>query len=372
MTNHTIIKTLKALLILLFLFLPLFGKHQLLKAPKPTHTEKGVPLGKLKIVKEIKPDFDEDLFFAFPTQLTVGPKFGDDRFYFYVYDYKLVKIFIFNEKFECVGQFLDHGAGPGEVNSGMPGNLYFVAAPDGMLYILEYGNIIQFSGQGKHKNDFKIPYDIRSWDHSLLDIDKNGHFYLHSTNGGIVDEFDKKLNRVHTYLDKNLNRKFIVYEPDYEKFYKGREDFFHNSSIINSKYDFSSDGHLLIYLYRSSTVFVFKDRRLVRRFDVLVDRTLPIFEKKAKTVYEFQHNRTRPGVRSTQLFANFFTDKDEPFFYLGFNDEDKTAAVYKFDLNGKLVKIFKKLNVALRVKRHGLYFGLSGGDKHPVIFKQED
>lgn len=372
MINRVNIKILKALLILPFLFISLVGKHQLIKPPKPTHTEKGVPLGTFKVVKEINPDFDEDLFFAFPSLLTVGPQQGKNRFYFYVYDFKLVKIFIFNENYRCVGQFLGHGAGPGEVNSGMPGNLNVIAAPDGMLYVIEYGNIIQFSAQGKHLNDFKIPHNNRSFKQNFLAIDEKGHFYLHSKNGGIVDEYDKKLNLIHTYLDKKLNRKFIVYVPDYEKFHKGREDFYHYPSISNAKYDFSSDGHLLLYLYRSSTVFVFKERHLVRKFDVLVDRTLPIFEKKAKFVYNFQRNRKRPGVRSTQLFSYFFTDKDEPYFYLCFNDEDKTAAIYKFDLDGKLVMIFKKLNTAIRAKRHGLYFGLSGKDRHPIIFKQED
>ena len=85
-------------------------------------------------------------------------------FFFYVYDYKLVKVLVFNEKFEYVRQFLDHGEGPGEVIASLPANKDLLPAPDGILYVCEplSNKLIQFTAIGEHIRDIKMPLNMKS------------------------------------------------------------------------------------------------------------------------------------------------------------------------------------------------------------------
>ncbi len=57
------------------------GRLKILEMPKPTHFEKGVPVSKLVMVKEISRDFDKDVFYARPTSIAT-----DDEGSLFVYD----------------------------------------------------------------------------------------------------------------------------------------------------------------------------------------------------------------------------------------------------------------------------------------------
>jgi 6-bladed beta-propeller len=347
--------------------------QKLLKMPKPTHTDEGVPCTSLKVVKEIKSDFDKDIFFAVPWAITVG------KDYFYVYDTKLQKIFVFNHQYEFVKQFLDQGQGPGEVIPGYPLNKGFYAARDGNLYVSDPMNdrIIQFSGTGKYIGDIKMNRRRLSSVGFPPILDKEGCFYTFSNNDGIIDKLDAKMNHIHTYLDNNLHRRFVIYKPSYEEFFK-HSPFPHlwlRTDEVNTYYDFTSDDHLLIYLFRSSKVFIFKGTQLVRSFDVLIDRVLPIFRKRAERAYENQRkSKGGQNVKIAIMFRSCFVDKSEPYFYLQFREENKTYSLYKFNLTGKLVEIIQNFPVKanMKAKRNGLFYGFAYSDRHPVIFKKEE
>jgi hypothetical protein len=375
--NHTTYNLSIRTWILVLLLLPIFVSGQeLLKMPKPTHTEAGVPCATLTVVKEIEPDFDEDLFFAVPWKITVSKRGKDGRFYIYVFDSKMLKIFIFNEKYEYVGQFLDQGRGPGEVFPGFPSNKEIHSAIDGKLYVHDAmsDRIIQFSATGKYLKDIKLKRTRRSMTSFPPIVDKDGFFYAYSLNNGIVDKLDQKMNPVHTYLDMKRNGRFVVYEPPIEKYFRYRNmpNKWLTAGKINTFYDFTTDGHLLIYLYRSSTVFLFNGDKLVRQFDVLIESALRRFRKRAEKAYKIEKSRKKPGLRQIIMFNACFVDKDELYFYLQLGEENMTCTLYKFDLSGKLVEIIKNIPARIIAKCNSLYYGLSLRDRHPVIFKKED
>jgi hypothetical protein len=349
--------------------------QQLLKMPEPTHNDIGVPCSTLKIVKEIKSDFDKDIFFAMPFKLTVG-----ENGIFYVYDIKLVKVFIFNKNYEYIGQFLEQGQGPGEVLPGYAANIDLYAAKDGNLYLCAAlsDKLIQFSAGGKYLKDIKLNRLWKSRTPFPPVKDSRENYYAYSINGGIVDKLDSQMKRVKTFLDKELNRKFVIYKPPFEECWKKwpDPDFWLLPYEVNTMYDLTSDGHLLIYLFRSSTVFLLKDDKVIRKFDILIDRVLPVNRKRAEIAYRKQKtiDPQRYGVKRAIMFKSCFVDQDEPYFYLQFLEENKTNTLFQFDLKGKLVRVITNNahHALIKTKRNNLFYGLSYTDKHPVIFKMEE
>ena len=367
-----------ALLSLLMICPVLICGQELLPTPKPTHTEEGVPCSTLKTVKIIELDFDQDLFFAVPWKMTVSKKDKQGRFYFYVYDYKLVKmfVFLFNKKFEYVGQFLDHGEGPGEVLPGLPGNKAFYPAPDGSLYVCEsVGNkLIQFSATGKFIKDIKIPLKMRTNTAFPPVFDNKGFLYKYSTNNGLIDKLDDKMSSVHTFLDRKLNNRYIIFKPKQILHPAANSDFHLNPDETNVMYDLTSDGHLLIYLYNSSTAYVFKNDKLVRKFDILIDRVLPIHKKRSEESLKKQAKLGPRSILANLMFSHAFVDKDTPSFYLRFRDENGLSTLYQIDLMGNLIGIINNVKPGIRAKRNGLFFGLTkvDGERYPIILKKEN
>jgi hypothetical protein len=353
----------------------IFGQ-ELLDMPKPTHSETGVPQVKLTLVKEIEPDFNEDLFFVTPVKMAVGNKDTNGDFLFYFYDVKLEKIFMFNEKFFYIGQFLEHGQGPSEIFQGNSMGIDLSVAPDGTLYVSDplANKLIQFSAEGKYIKDIRLPNNTRIVRPFLPVIDEKGFLYIYSSRKGIVDKVEGFKNVVHTYLDNKLNKRYVIFKRKSDDLYKLYPEEEYNASFDNAKYDMTSDGRLLIYLIRSSTVYLFEGDRLVRSFDIHIDHVLPIFKKRAEAAVKEQ--KTLPPTMSIvlEMFNNFFVDKDEPYFYLLFKEENNERTLYTFDLKGKLVKIIKHLNAHIFAKKNGLFFGVSinKGEKNIVIYKLED
>lgn len=345
--------------------------QELIDIPKPTHFEEGVPCARLVTIKEIKSDFDDDLFFARPWTIAVGKK------YFYVYDAKLIKLFVFSNDFKYIGQFLESGQGPGEGLPGYPGNKAVYAAPDDKLYVHEAmaDKIIQFSATGKYLKEIRLNR-VRKTSLAFPPVtDKGGFFYAYSVNKGIVDRLDSRMNLVHTYLNMNENLRFVIYKPAYREFYKNSPglNFWKMPNQTNTMYDITADGHLLIYLFHSSTVYLFKGDRRVGRFQVLIDRVLPVYRKRAEEAYIKQKKGKGGILHASLMFNGCFLDKDEPFFYLKFIEENKSITLYKFDLKGKLVEIIDNIRSGIQAKMNGLFYGLSStsGYRHPAIFKKE-
>jgi hypothetical protein len=343
--------------------------QELLEPPKPTHSDMKVDTFRLQLVKKIDVDFDRKLFFAVPWDLAVSKDF------IYLYDIKLAKCFIFDKKYKYVSQFLKQGIGPGEISPGDSArDLY--AAPDNTIYFSDLSNdrLIQFSPTGKFLNDYRMFRHGKAKGIYPPVIDKDGYLYAFSTKKGIIDKIRLKPREVvHTFLDQKENGRCVIYKPVWEKLYKtwgNRENwtFVSRGSVV---YDITSDGHLLIYMYRSSRVFLFKGTKLIRKFDIFIDRVLPIYLERAKIAYKKQKELDfRRHIKRCIMFLSCFVDKDEPYFYLQFKELDDTYSLFQFDLKGKLVGVIKNIRADIKVKKNGLFYGLSF--QKPVIYKKEE
>jgi hypothetical protein len=364
-------RLLKLLLVLLWIIPQLIRGQELLKPPKPTHSDKGVDTFRLKLVKEITVDFDQELFFALPWDLAVN----DD--YIYCYDIRLIRCFIFDKQYRYVGQFLEKGIGPGEVSASRHSGRDLYAAPDGTLYFSDFegDRLIRFSAKGKFLNDYRMYRLGKSYGIYPPVIDKDGFLYAFSTNKGIVDKIRLKPREVvHTFLDQKENGKCVIYKTALVQRYKKwkNPDGWMVPSRGSVVYDITSDGHLLVYFFRSSKVFLFRGTKLVNQFDILIDSVLPIYQKRAQLAYEKQkkHDYMRMTMRSI-MFLSCFVDQDEPYFYLQFKDTNHTWCLYQFDLKGKLVAVIKNIRADIKVKRNGLFYGIAAFSRKPVIYKKE-
>ncbi len=362
-----------AILTLCSLFL---AAQEMLPLPKFNYIEKNMPRAKLVLVKEISSDFDSDLFFAVPKSICAG-----ENGVFFVYDSKLMKIFIFDRFYQCIGTCLEKGAGPAEV---LPkNNIEINAGLDGNLYTCDtYGDkIIQFSAAtGKYKKDFKLRRIHITQSPFRPVVDKLGCFYVFSVNNGIVDKLDQNFKNVlHTYLDLNVNKKFLVFKPSFHPFLmRGNPPRWVLPDFFNTMCDVTNEGQLFIFSFRSATAFLFdKNNKLLKQFNIYIDRVLLAYKKDMEEMIETE-NKNSPGKINTlqsQIFLNCFLDRDEPYFYLQLNGAG--MVLYKFALTGKLVRVITRagengsINATIQAKKNGLFYGLSIKEGNPMIFKEK-
>lgn len=363
--------------LLLLLFVGVMGQR-LLDFPKATHTEKGVPCSNLTMVKEILPNFSQNLFMAMPKSIAVN-----SNGWFYVYDSKLTKIFIFNTGYHYVGQFLEQGTRQGQVFPGGGGNKDIYAAPDNTLFIHDCNSdkILNFSQEGKFLKELTSNHINKIQMAFRPVVDKQGFFYTYSPELGIIDQLDRQLNPIHTYLDRNLNGQYIGYQPDAGQSQSGNPNnlLVHSKlglmpSWVNTTHDITPEGMLFIFLHRSATVYLFKGQKLVRQFQVLIDSILSSYKEKLTQSLQNKNriNKTSFGFVELPMFQSCFIDYDEPYFYLQGNDKNNTTSLYQLDMSGKLIRILKynQSHVLFKAKRNGLFYGLVTQDFHPIILKQ--
>jgi hypothetical protein len=340
------------------------GDVKVVENPKPVYKESDAPCTRLVLVKEIKEDFDTDLFMVRAVALTPG------RNRLFVYDAMLKRIYVFNEKFEYVTHFLKIGEGPGEIKGQDMGFQKIYYAPDNLLYVRSANNnkLAVFDDSGKHIKDIRL---YKSTGHLSFRpvVDGKGNFYFHSfSDESIVRKFDPKLNLLHTYLKRKHNAEFIVYFPEVDKdvgniwMFPVVDDIF---------YDITTEDMLLIYMHRSSKVFLFKGNKLVRKMDIIIDKAVARFRKRVNHTIKLTKGKKEFFMK---MFYTCFVDKDNGrFFYFNDNDEEKNLVIYKFNLEGKLVGVIKGegiLSTAVYAKRNNLFYGIQEG-KNVLILKEE-
>ncbi len=368
MKHREFFGSLKCMLLIILCFPFLDSPQELLEIPKPTHLVKGVPVATLKLVHEIKSDFGEDLFFAYPWTLQVS-KTG----MIYVYDMKLIKIFMFNQERQYIGQFLSPGQGPAEVFPGFPMNKSFHAGVDGKFYVCDSlgDRLIQFSGTGKFLKQTRMNRRRVTEMPFPPIIDREGNFYAYSSTG-IVDKLDSGMKVIHTYLDLKLNGEFLGYRPIKGRMPHSNQDIWLYPDFTNTLYGFTG-GYLLIYLERSSTAYVFKGEQLIRKFTILIDEVIPEFEQRAKKAYKVQKEKGDKVIAHADMFSFYFVDQDEPGFYLTqAGGKPGSNKLYRFDLEGNMTRIIDNIKADIRVKRNGLFYGFLANSRNPGIFKLEE
>lgn len=355
----------------LLLFHFLVSGQELLPMPRPTHSDEGVVTSRLVKIKEMEPDYGNDVFFAVPWYLTVSKE------YIYVYDAKLAKCFIFDSKYNFVKKFLKTGVGPGEISSGNSPGKMMKTAPDGTLWISDFTNdrLNQFSPAGKHIKDYRMHRLGKARGGFPPVIDNEGYLYAFSTHKGIVDKIRlSTLKRVHTYLDMEENGKCAVFRSALKEKYTrwGNIELWLQPDHNRVMYDITADGYLIIYLFRSSRAFIFCGTKLVRQFDILIDRVLPVYRKRAEEAYMKQKKvKDLKTVKIALMFHSVFVDKDEPYFYLQFLEPDSTISLFRFDLTGSLTGVIKNTKADIKAKQNGLFYGFGPG-RNPVVFKKEE
>ncbi len=383
------------LLGVVLLLLPLVGWGQtIFELPKPTQFEAGVPRNKLAVVKEIPNEFGDEEFMATPLYVTAN-KSGT----IYVFDSMQSKIFMFNQRFEYLGKFLESGRGPAEAFPGRDTLKMIYAGQNQKFYVQDTFNdkIIEFSESGKYLRDMKTNRLKIAPIFFLPVVDKGNMCYAYSLTGGIVDQLDNKMKVVHSYLKEELNERYIYYRPDFEKhFEQSNANFKKNNpgqknrweqkkiwlipSFLNVKYDLTSSGLLLIYLMNSATVYLFDGKKLVRSFPVWVDNVLTAYKEDVDESLKISQ-KVRPGYVSNSynpMFNICVVDQDEPFFYLqNYHGNGERFMVYQVDLYGKLVKIISfplRLVVTLHAKKNGLFYCLAETkeEKSVVVMKLVD
>ncbi len=375
--------TIVGLVLLLF---PIFANGQeMFPLPKPTHFEAGVPRSKLIVVKEIPLEFNDDGYMAEPRQIA-----ANSQGKIFIYDSKLVRIFMFDKKYEYVGEFLKIGAGPGETKGPMGGPKGIYAGWNEKFYLIDtYGDkIIEFSNKGEYQRDIKVNRIPKSFTPFFCAADKNGYFYTASINDGIVDLMDSQWKLVHTFLSRNLMDNYIYYRPEFEKYYgqlfKGKGDLkehmarkiWMDPSPKNVACDLTNNNYLFIYLYNSSTVYLFDGKNLVRKFNVLIDTVLPKYKEDINKFFNARKKRDSASIITSynSLFDYCFLDYDEPYFYLLYKG-DKKFMLSQFDLSGKLVRVisFPPYTFVTQLsKRNGLFYAIIENNEgtFPVIYKK--
>lgn len=351
--------------------------QEVLDMPKPIQFEENAPCGRLVLVKKMPLDIDDHHFLAFPRSITI-----DNDNAIYIYDSRLKSIFKFDKKYKFVTRFLSQGRGPAEV-SGMDigiDKIYY--SPDSYIYVRDIHNdkLVQFTKSGKHVKDIKLNRVMDSLEIFPPVVDKKGFIYAYSLSGGIVDKMDSHMNIVHSYLNQELNRYFIIFKSAIEDSSKNTPfpDMWLRPTNENTAYDVTNDNRLVIYSKRLSRFFIFDGKRLVRQFDVLLKEAMEDFREKAIILVNKSKKEPKKGkyrdVKFLYMFGAFFLDKDDGrFFYLqGLNERDRLI-LYKFNTEGQLVKILtgSQKGIYFLTKRNHLFYGLLSPQASPVIFREE-
>lgn len=350
--------------------------QEILDMPKPIQFEAKAPHGRLVLIKKMSLDIDNHHFLAFPRSITI-----DDDNAIYIYDARLKSIFKFDEKYTFITRFLSQGRGPAEVSGGDIGIEKIYYSPDGHLYVRDIHNdkLIQFTKSGKNVKDIRLNRVNESLQMFLPVVDKQGFFYAYSLSGGIVDKMDSRMNIVHTYLNQEMNRKFVVFKSRIEESYKKKPwaDGWLKAASENADYEITPGNQLVIYLRRSSKFFVFNGKKLVHQFQILPKEAIKNFRIRAieriNRINKLPESLRRRNVSFIYMFGSFFLDKDDSrFFYLQALEESDRLLIYKFNLKGVLVKLLSgtRKGVFLLTKRNNRFFGLLSPHGHPVIFKE--
>lgn len=358
--------------------------QKLEKLPLATHFEVGLQCSQLVKIKEISSNYDDDVLLARPTALTV-----DSEKNLYIYDNMLVKISKFDKNYRLISSFMRSGRGPGESAGGMTaegGTHKIYYAHDSNLYVSDPLNnkvIVYSPTDGKHLKDIKL--DKYGRDPFNPVVDSRGHLYALNNTGGIIDELDlnNKMTLIHTYLDGRLSNNCLIFKRKYAEVLPKDvlKRMSYRPELSDVGYDVYRDNQLIVFLFNPSTLFIFKDQKLMLERNIYIQSVMDNYRKVAVKFLDGQkripHERKKfMGFSPMTMFITFFVDKDDDrFFYL--TEFYENLNVYMFNQRGDLIKVlsyptcYPDKQVFLYAKRNNLFYGLIGVDRNPIIFMEE-
>lgn len=335
---------------------------KVLKDPKPTHTEKKYK--NLVVFKTIDAEIDEEHFLAQPLSLAVG---NDGLFY--VFDRLVRKIFMFDGNGKFLKTFGESGQGPGEFGKRFDNNwLYF--GQDGFLYLSSTANkkIIKYSPEGKYLSEEKLPAQEYTFGPFFPITSRTGESMLLNGPKGTIDVFRKlgdQSKPKYSLLSKDDYNWSIILEVRDKDLYH-----WNFPTLTDTYYDCLPDGRIIVYLTRTSTIKIYKENQLQKKFNVWPQKAL---EKYREKISIRKQRLKEQDIFIVEMFNNFFMDNDtNKHFYLSSIklENNRGYGIYRLDVNGTLDKILtSNERVFIRAKKNNIFYGV--GEGKILLLKEE-
>ncbi len=360
-------------------------KPSLIKKGIPTHYEKKHNLSFLKLVHTIPVEFSKKYFFARPMELVVN-KNGD----IFIYDDLLNKIFKFKPDFTFDLAFGQVGQGPGDISPVRQFKSIGVYENRIILSDDMQKKIIIFNKDGKFIKEVRFPskahyiFPIIIPETNKIEtpsninptkIGKLNYIVSATSKSGksFLYKWNTNFNVIQRLLSENDYCRFIDHIPDTSNItYYMIPDFFNTCVKIIPK-----TQTLIVYEYNSSTVHIFTPGSPDFSFTVVPEFRLKSFKKNNRNL--------RKKLKDDNFFVTifddkFFVDQDRPkFIYFSQNADfdngkKRLLLLYKFNLKGKLVKIFrinKEKDTYFMAKKNGYYFAIDHINNEINIFMED-
>jgi hypothetical protein len=356
--------------------------YEILTDLSPTHEAKS--FHQLKVVLKIPYDFSEKEFFAFPCSIA-----ADKEGNIYVFDGKQTKIYFFNASGKYLGTFSGPGVGPGEMSPSMG----TIGSMDirRMYYHEKVGLLVNgfrnkwiniFNSKGKRIREIRLS-DSKKF-YPLMDDQEN--LYKLSADDGVIQVVNKDSEIIDRLLDQKDLLRLYRYEPFDLKWLRSilRPD---SGDIF---YDLLSDNRFIVYLMYSSTIYIFRNRKLIDQYPVrpklaLAERQHRIdIQKKVRQSQRYKAMLKRyPDMESHSFNYYFFfremivdSDTGEHFLMASFDPIDgKQNMLFEFSVSGKLTTALyfrtedeEKEYCFVRLKKNNLYYAI--GQKFIYVLKR--
>jgi hypothetical protein len=346
--------------------------YEILTDLSPTHEAK--KFHRLKVALKIPFDFDDKEFFALPTSLTVDAK-GN----IYIYDAKQLKIYSFDKS----GKYLKSFGGPGEGPGEMAASMGTIGGYDiRRMYFQEKVGLLVNGYRNKWINVFdangKLIREIRLSDRKKFYpvMDDQQNLYKLSSYDGVIQVVNKDSQIIDTLLDTKELLRFYRYEPFDLKWISSIK----RTDTTNIFYDLLSDNRFIIYLRYSSTIYIFKNRKLIDQYPVRPKRALGerqyridllnrVYQSKEyKAMVKRNPRHVNNSFTYHFLFRELVVDKDtgDHFYLESFEAiEKKQNMIFKFAINGELIEALyfnppekEKEYCFVREKKNNFYYSI--------------
>jgi len=320
-----------------------------IKNPAPTMFEKKYV--KLVKIKEIDADLGNDEYIFSPTSLAM-----DRENNLFVYDKLQARVIVLNEKLNFMTSWGRKGRGPGEFSGTGFGHLVFLnIGLDGKLYANDVSafKVMAFTKQGKYVRDIKYTK------HRFFEpiADSGGNLIQIENEGWQVNFVNEKNETLFTFKDEDKMIDYLIFKefPPYNKVLKKvlprdivMMDFV-PYALNQLTMRMTPDSTLLIYFRSASILYVVKEKKIVKKIKVWPRDAIDSYKK-------FVLDKRKENKRYYKgMFFGFFLDGDNAnvvYLQLGENKEKKINALYRLDLQGKLLEV--------------LYIELKEGDNVPA------
>ena len=326
------------------------GKIRTITNPEPTHDESTVPCRKLVKVAEITSNLEDEDFLVRPWFIR-----ADSRGNFYVFDIKVRKFFKYDKEFNLVRVFGQQGQGPGEYAPGSS-PLLFDIAEDDTLNVVDYAGykFMKLDGNGKPIDEFRM-YNI-----SVLPahpaFDARGNYFANDPERNGISLLSRQGKILHTFLsvkDFSLSL-FRSIPPRMYSQWVSPDPFF-------TKIRHLPENRVAVYLMCTSTLYLWRDRKIEKRLRIWPREELNHFRKLI--------SKNKPKYRDAMvpIFMEFFLDRDSRDHF--FLQPPGYRPILKFSIDGKLIKRLKAPEkVFFHFKRNNLFY--TTWEDRVIIFKE--